>query len=307
MLASACLLAAEAPAAWPGLGELLSSGSRSSSRSRQSGAKRRQTAHAESENPKGYAAVTNDTQADETPAAPADPGAETSSAGGLSMIAEEAIPDANAAAPVVTNTVTHTVTNTVIQVLTNTVLHAHTHVLTNVVTRTVTNVVTQADTGKAACKSARGAAPKRDPGPPRISSSKVYYDRKEGYAVFSGKVHVDSEDYQLHANKAYVFFEGTNELKRIVATGGVAITNDTKRAYGAKASYYRASGMVVLYGDDKVAAEVRDESKDDDQVVRGSKIKFWTTSEQVEVVDASITSPVSGGMDSIKAGLTGQK
>ena len=133
------------------------------------------------------------------------------------------------------------------------------------------------------------------------------YDRKEGYAVFTGKVHVDSEDYQLHANKAYVFFEGTNELKRIVAMGGVAMTNETKRAYGTKASYYRSTGMVVLYGDDKTAAEVRDESKEDDQVVKGSKIKFWTMSEQVEVVDARISAPVSGGMDGIKAGLTGQK
>lgn len=146
----------------------------------------------------------------------------------------------------------------------------------------------------------------RERPPAHISSKKVYYDRKEGYAVFTGKVFLDGEDYQMHAQKAYVFFEGTNELKRVVATGGVAITNDTKRAYGSKASYYRKTGMVVLYGDDATPAEVRNEAKDEDQVVRGSKIKFWIDSEQVEVVDARISAPVSGGLGELKGAIDGK-
>ena len=146
----------------------------------------------------------------------------------------------------------------------------------------------------------------RESRPARISSSKVYYDRKEGYAVFTGRVYVDGEDYQLHAQRAYVFFEGTNELKRVVATGGVAITNDTKRAYGDKASYYRKTGMVVLYGNDKSPAEVRDESKGEDQVVKGSKIKFWIDSEQVEVIDARISAPLSGDIGDLKGAVEGK-
>ena len=142
--------------------------------------------------------------------------------------------------------------------------------------------------------------------PAHISAKKVYYDRKDGYAVFTGRVFVDGEDYQMHANKAYVFFEGTNELKRVVAMGGVAITNDTKRAYGSKASYYRQTGMVVLYGDDNAPAEVRNESKGDDQVVKGSKIKFWIDSEQVEVVDARISAPVTGGLEDLKSNGDGR-
>ena len=173
--------------------------------------------------------------------------------------------------------------------------------LTSIANETTAAVVppgVQAATNAAATTTAR-----KEGAPAHISSDKVYYDRKEGYAVFTGRVHVDSADYQLHAKKAYVFFEGTNELKRIVATGSVAITNDTKRAYGAKASYYRNTGMVVLYGGNNAPAEVRDESKGEDQIVRGSKIKFWTTSEQVEVVDANITSPASGGLGRLKDGI----
>ena len=135
----------------------------------------------------------------------------------------------------------------------------------------------------------------------KITSASTYYDRKEGFAYFSGGVFVSDKDYQLHADRAYVFMDGTNELKRLVAIGNVAMTNETKRAYGVKASYYRQSGMVVLYGDANRPAEVRDEAKFDDQVVKGSKIKFWIDKEQVEVIKADISAPVSEGQMPIAA------
>lgn len=137
----------------------------------------------------------------------------------------------------------------------------------------------------------------------RITASTTYYDRKEGVAVFTGGVYVDDERYQLHADKAYVFVNGTNELERIVAVGNIAMTNETKRAYGAKAAYYRSRGMVVLHAGDGRPAEVRDVKPDGDQVVRGKKIKFWVDSEQVEVVDAEITAPAridSSGLKSFR-------
>ena len=129
----------------------------------------------------------------------------------------------------------------------------------------------------------------------RITSDSTYYDRKEGMAVFTGHVHVDDEQYQMHADKAYVFMTTTNTLKRIVAIGNVALTNEMKRAYGAKASYYKESGMVVLYGGEGQNAEIVDAAKGQDQTLRGSKIKFWIDSEQAEVLDATIVAPVSGG------------
>ena len=134
----------------------------------------------------------------------------------------------------------------------------------------------------------------------RISSSSTYYDRKEGFIYFNGKVHVADSKYDLHADRAYVFMDGTNELKRIVALGNVALTNESQRAYGAKASYYRNPGMVVLYAGDGAAAEVRDVTPDGDRIVRGNKIKFWTNTRQVEVLEAEITTPAqdaAGGLD----------
>ena len=130
--------------------------------------------------------------------------------------------------------------------------------------------------------------------PAKITSRSTYYDRKEGIGVFTGKVHVDDEEYQMHADKVYIFMKGTNELDRIVAVGDVAMTNGTKRAYGAKVSYYRNPGLVVLYSGDGIAAEVRDTAKGGDHIVRGKKIRFWTDSEQVEVLEAEITAPTEG-------------
>jgi len=129
--------------------------------------------------------------------------------------------------------------------------------------------------------------------PAKITSSSTYYDRKEGVAIFTGKVYVEDEQYQLHADKAYVFMNGTNELERIVAIGNIAMTNENKRAYGSKVTYYRNRGMVVLHSGDGRAAEVREVKPDGDQIVRGRKIKFWVDSEQVEVVEADITAPAN--------------
>ena len=140
--------------------------------------------------------------------------------------------------------------------------------------------------------------------PAKITSDSTIYNRKEGIASFEGHVHVDDEQYQMHADRVYLFLEGTNELKRIVAIGNVAMTNEARMAYGAKATYSKKNGLVVLYSGDGVTAEVRDESKEQPQIVRGKRIRFWVGSEQVEVDEADLTGAApAGGADSLKKAL----
>ena len=139
----------------------------------------------------------------------------------------------------------------------------------------------------------------------RITSARVNYDRKEGFAYFSGGVTVEDPTYVLHADRAFVYTGETNDLKKIVALGKIAITNESRRAYGAKATYFRNSGAVVLSSGDGIVAEVRDVGADGDQVLRGKKIKFWTGSRQVEVLEAEITAPAKGAMDGMR-GLFGR-
>lgn len=141
------------------------------------------------------------------------------------------------------------------------------------------------------------------PSTARITSRSTYYDRKEGVAHFSGDVFVDDKDYKLHADSAFVFLGtgGTNELSRIVALGHIALTNESRRAYGTKVSYYRQPGLVVLHGDAKTPAEVCEETPDGVRKVVGKKIKFWIGSEQVEVVEAVITAPTRGEIGDLKS------
>lgn len=135
--------------------------------------------------------------------------------------------------------------------------------------------------------------------PARITSDSTYYDRKEGIAVFKGHVHVDDAEYQMHADRAFVYLSNTNSLSRIAAIGSVAITNELKRAYGAKVTYHREKGLVVLSGDDKTIAEVIEQTEEGDRVVRGKKIRFWVNQEQVEVLEADISAPATGGIKEI--------
>ena len=151
---------------------------------------------------------------------------------------------------------------------------------------------------------------KKSKRPAKITAKRTFYDRKEGVAYFEGNVCVDDEQYKMNADKVYVFLDGTNDLRRIVAIGNVAMTNEMRRAYASKASYYKRNGMVVLDSGSGITAEVRDESKKEDtQSVRGKKIKFWLSSEQVEVIDADITAPsagAKGGLGSIKKDVLGK-
>lgn len=172
-----------------------------------------------------------------------------------------------------------------------------------------TNSVNVAETPAATNSDAVAEAPAKTNRMAKITSAKTYYDAKDGVAYFSGHVHVEDDQYQLHSDTAYVFMDktGTNDLKRIVAIGNVALTNETRRAYGAKASYYRENGMVVLYAPEGGLCEVRDEKESPPQSVKGTKIKFWVDSEQIEVQGASISAPVTGdSADGLKKTIGGK-
>ena len=129
-------------------------------------------------------------------------------------------------------------------------------------------------------------AVKRVKRPAKVTSASTYYDRKEGIAVFTGKVHVDDEEYQMHADKAFLFLSGTNDLKRIVAIGNVAITNDTRVGGCAMAKFWKRSSEIEMFGDGRsLLARMTDEQGND---LQGSRIRFWLDSEQVDVENPEI-------------------
>ena len=139
-----------------------------------------------------------------------------------------------------------------------------------------------------------------------ITADRMDFDRKEGVVLFDRNVYVDDEQYQMHADRLFVFLEtnsvenagssskkntaggvagvtgGSTSLKRLVAIGHVSITNDARSAYCARATYSKKTGKIVMYGNDEITPWILDPQQSKTPQY-GEKITFWTISEQVEV------------------------
>ena len=130
--------------------------------------------------------------------------------------------------------------------------------------------------------------------PARITADRTFYDHIQNLVVFSGNVKVEDDETVIHAAKAVLAMNETNSINRVVALGGVALTNGTRRAYGEKLSYRSSSNLAILYAPSNGVAKVIDENPEGEDVVQGRKLRFWTDSQQVEVVDAELSRPDSG-------------
>ena len=123
-----------------------------------------------------------------------------------------------------------------------------------------------------------------------ITAERTDYDRKEGVILFDRNVHVDDEQYQLHADRLFLFLDGTNDLKRLVAIGHVAITNEEKNAACSRAVYTKRTSKIVMYGADGDPASLCQGGKRG-STVKGERITFWLNSEQVEIEKPVVTVP----------------
>lgn len=135
-----------------------------------------------------------------------------------------------------------------------------------------------------------------------ITADRTDYDRKEGVILFDRNVFVDDEQYQMHAERLFVFLDGTNDMKRLVALGNVAITNDDKSAWCSKAVYVKAASRIVLYGSEEQPAWLRDagSSAGDASEVRGLRITYWIDSGLATVEKSVITLPGLKGSNNPK-------
>ena len=123
-----------------------------------------------------------------------------------------------------------------------------------------------------------------------ITSERTDYDRKEGIILFDRNVFVDDEQYQMHADRLFVFLDGTNDLKRIVAIGNVSITNEARTASCSRAVFTKAASQIVMYGDENSYARLEDPSQRGG-MAEGKKITFWLDAEQVSVEESAVRLP----------------
>ena len=134
-----------------------------------------------------------------------------------------------------------------------------------------------------------------------VVSTRADYDRGEGVLLFDGAVRATDGEYAFGADRVFVFLDGTNELRRVVADGNVTVENGPRSGSCPRATYVRPLGQVVMYGDGPDRPARLKEEAERRNELEGRKITFWLDSEQVEVEGATFT--VDGGMAGGKEGF----
>ena len=130
-----------------------------------------------------------------------------------------------------------------------------------------------------------------------ITSRTSDFDRNEGVAMFEGDVVVRySDDYQMCADRLFMFMSRSNELSRVVAVGNVTISNDTRIGTCSMATYRRRKSEIEMFWDGKSLPARLVENGDDASEIAGTRIRFWLDAEQVEVENAEIGVRQNGGM-----------
>lgn len=146
-------------------------------------------------------------------------------------------------------------------------------------------------TGKKSGKAEKAKEKKKPTGRDAvITAERTDYDRKEGVILFDRNVYVDDEQYQLHADRLFLFLDGTNDLRRLVALGNVSITNEEKNAACSRAVYVKKTSKIVMYGETNSPASLY-QGGTKGSTVMGERITFWLNSEQVEIEKPVVTVP----------------
>lgn len=129
--------------------------------------------------------------------------------------------------------------------------------------------------------------------PTVVTSDRLQVDYAHNVGTFEGNVLAVDPRITVRADKVVAFFgsgEATNAartVQRLVATGGVVITQEKRKATGEQAEYTASEGKVVLTGNPQVQTT--------EGVVSGQKITFWQGQEKMDVE--------SGGADTNRTRL----
>ncbi|MBN1511529.1 MAG: hypothetical protein JXB13_05900 [Phycisphaerae bacterium] len=106
-----------------------------------------------------------------------------------------------------------------------------------------------------------------------ITSDRLEFDYREFVVLFEGNVDVRDPEFGMQADRMFVFFEGTNEVKQVKAMGNVRVQSADRTATCNTAVYLRDKGQIVMTGD-AVLRRQRDQ-------VNGDQITIWLDDQRV--------------------------
>ena len=128
-------------------------------------------------------------------------------------------------------------------------------------------------------------------GPTKITSDRLEFDYHNFVALFDGHVVVTDPEFVLRTDKMLVFFENTNDVKRVDCVGNVDMRSDDIHAKAGRAIYTRENAQVVLQDEPVVTKEASDTDR---QSVSGETIRIWLNDERV-VVENGVGVESTGG------------
>jgi lipopolysaccharide transport protein LptA len=120
--------------------------------------------------------------------------------------------------------------------------------------------------------------------PTVVTSERLQVDYAHNFGTFEGNVLAVDPRITVRADKMVVFFGGqtnggtnlaTRSVKRILAEGGVVITQENKKSRSDRAEYTADDGKAVLTGNPQVESP--------DGIVRGTRITFWRGQDRMDV------------------------
>ena len=119
--------------------------------------------------------------------------------------------------------------------------------------------------------------------PTVVTSDHLEVDYSHNVGTFTGNVIAIDPRITVRADKMVAFYgtvttAGTNTTKsiqKIIADGGVVITQESKKSNSDHAEYTAADGKVVLTGNPRVEGP--------DGVVTGKRVTFWRGQDKMDV------------------------
>lgn len=108
-----------------------------------------------------------------------------------------------------------------------------------------------------------------------ITAKRASFDYKSSIAEFVGDVVVVDPEVTMNSDKLTVFFDGSNDVKSVVALGNVRLRYQGKAATCKKAVYIAKDGYIAMSGD----ATIR-EGRD---TIVGKVIQIWIRDEKMTV------------------------
>jgi len=124
--------------------------------------------------------------------------------------------------------------------------------------------------------------------PMTITSDRFEFDYKQKVAIFDANVKLAHPQFYLEADVVFVFLDGEgdklNELKNILAQGGVVMTNDDRRAECDWALYSRAEGTLVMRPVERPLARIAQGSN----WQTGTNITFWVEDGRMTVEGSTV-------------------